>query len=142
MDSMCFHVGDVLTVATERMVSPGRMHGLCDILHFMAGEEPAYHQVPRFMGECRKAILRQYPQFALPNFARAQSRLDQIIRSCSQVTERIYEWLLEIMSGHYGFTLPLCGQFGDMLEVRRLPPYAHVRKSAAYELLEMQALYA
>lgn len=35
-----FHVGDILSVITDRLVSPKHIGGVYDILGFMAGEDP------------------------------------------------------------------------------------------------------
>ncbi len=140
MESKLFHLGDVVTVATCRLVSPRHIIGVCDILQFMTGECPYTHQIPRFMQECQPAILRQYPQFSVPAFALALAELNLITqKKTGDVKEEIDEWLLKIMQGEFGVVgLPLCGSANSMLEVQKLSPDEHERIDPESELLEMK----
>ncbi len=138
MESKLFHVGDVISVATYRVVSPRYTDGVNDILRFMTSESPLGHQVPRFLQECQSAILLQYPQFSLPAFSQAMMMLDEIVAAGVGVKEQIDEWLLAIMGGGFGIAgLPLCGQANDMLEVQKLSPHAHELIDPMSELVEI-----
>lgn len=59
-----FHVGDVLSVTTGRLVSPSHMDGICRLLDFMTGESLFTHQLPRAVAECAPRLLEQHPQLA------------------------------------------------------------------------------
>lgn len=64
MTAKTFHLGDILSVTTGRLVSPRRMGGVLDILTWMTGERPAAHQIPRVTRECRDPLLAQHPDLA------------------------------------------------------------------------------
>lgn len=56
-----FHLGDVLTITTGRLVSPRHVSGIYDILNFMTGDDLFTHQLPRAMEECQGPLLKQHP---------------------------------------------------------------------------------
>jgi hypothetical protein len=56
-----FHIGDVLSVTTGKLVSPRHVDGLYDLLGYMTGESLMTHQLPRASDQCRPEILRQHP---------------------------------------------------------------------------------
>ena len=59
-----FHLGDVLSITTERLVSPRHIDGVYDILGFMTGESLFTHQLPRAARECQGPLLAQHPDLA------------------------------------------------------------------------------
>lgn len=59
-----FHLGDVLTITTGRLVSPRHVDGIYDILNWMTGDDLMTHQLPRGMGECQGPLLTQHPDLA------------------------------------------------------------------------------
>lgn len=59
-----FHIGDVLTVVTGKLLSPTHMAGVYDILNFMSGDNLYTHQLPRVSDECKPYLLKQFPQLA------------------------------------------------------------------------------
>ena len=63
-DPRSFHLGDILSVTTGRLVSTRHMDGLYDLLGFMAGESMFTHQLPRVADECEPELLRQHPDLA------------------------------------------------------------------------------
>jgi hypothetical protein len=61
-----FHLGDILSVTTHRMVSPNGMTGIYDILGWMTGEESLQtFQIPRAVRECTGPLLAQHPALAV-----------------------------------------------------------------------------
>lgn len=56
-----FHLGDILSIITDKMVSPRHMEGIYDILNYMTDDDLNTHQIPRAMEECRPFLLKQYP---------------------------------------------------------------------------------
>jgi hypothetical protein len=56
-----FHLGDILTITTGRLVSPRHMDGVYDILNFMTGDNLFTHQLPRAADECQGLLLAQHP---------------------------------------------------------------------------------
>jgi len=59
-----FHLGDILSVTTGRLVSPSHMDGLWGVLNFMTGDNLMTHQLPRAGEECAPELLRQHPDLA------------------------------------------------------------------------------
>ena len=59
-----FHLGDILSISTDRLVSPTRMDGVYDILNYMTGDNLFTHQLPRAMEECAPYLLDQMPWLA------------------------------------------------------------------------------
>jgi hypothetical protein len=59
-----FHLGDILTVTTGRLVSPRHMDAVYDLLNFMTGDNLFTHQLPRAMDECQPHLLAQHPDLA------------------------------------------------------------------------------
>jgi hypothetical protein len=63
-ETRLFHLGDILTITTGRLVSPRHMDGVYDILNFMTGDNLFTHQLPRACDECAGPLLAQHPDLA------------------------------------------------------------------------------
>ena len=61
MTTRDFHLGDILSVTTGRLVSPRHMEGVYDILNFMTGNNLFTHQLPRAGREMAPRLLAQHP---------------------------------------------------------------------------------
>jgi hypothetical protein len=59
-----FHLGDILSITTERLVSPRHIGGVYDILNWLTGENLFTHQLPRASRECAGPLLAQHPDLA------------------------------------------------------------------------------
>lgn len=59
-----FHLGDILSVTTGRLVSPRHIDGVYDILNFMSGDSLFTHQLPRVADEARPVLLAAHPQLS------------------------------------------------------------------------------
>lgn len=59
-----FHVGDILSVTHERLVSPDHIGGVYNILGWMSGEDLMTHQLPRVSDECAPLLREQFPDLA------------------------------------------------------------------------------
>lgn len=64
MTAKAFHLGDILSVTTGRLVSPRHMGGVYDILNWMTGEDLFTHQLPRACRECEGPLLARHPDLA------------------------------------------------------------------------------
>ena len=62
-----FHLGDILSITTHRLVSPRHMDGVYDILNFMSGDDLMTHQLPRVCDEMKPRLLAQHPVLAEVN---------------------------------------------------------------------------
>ena len=140
METKRFHLGDVLTVTTGRLVSPRHVDGLYDILGFMSGEDGLFtHQLGRVGKECTPYLLKQFPGLDSPEMQFALGELIEMLETPSGKKEPdklITGWLSKITSGKYGIQLPLCGEQNDTLEVAKLPPDAHEQIDPLSELAE------
>lgn len=98
-----FHIGDILSVVTGKLLSPRKMEGVYDILNFMTGDSIVTHAIPRAIDEMREPILDQHPQLASLDM----STFD---------VKRIQEWLNEQKS-IYGEFLELAPAPSDHLAI-------------------------
>lgn len=58
-----FHISDLLSVTTHKLLSTRGMDGLREILCFLTGEEEVFtHSMPRIMYECEPWMNAQFPQ--------------------------------------------------------------------------------
>lgn len=67
-----FHLGDILSVTTEKLVAPGGIAAVHELLDYMVGEPLWTHQLPRANDECKPELLRQHPflvEVTAPDFA-------------------------------------------------------------------------
>lgn len=56
-----FHISDILSVTTGRLVSNRHMGGIYDLLNFLTGDELFTHQLPRASRECEPWLRSQFP---------------------------------------------------------------------------------
>lgn len=61
VEQKVFHISDVLSISTGRLVSTRHMAGIYEILGWMTGESLMTHQLPRAMRECAPVLFGQYP---------------------------------------------------------------------------------
>jgi hypothetical protein len=62
IENRSFHLGDILTVVIDRLLSPRGMDGVYDILNYMTEDTLYTHQLPRAARECKPHILSQHPE--------------------------------------------------------------------------------
>jgi len=101
MTAKLFHLGDILTITHDRLVSPRHMAGVYDILNWMTQDNLFTHQLPRATKECASALLLQHPQLAGIDATKFESA-------------KWREWLDD-----------QCAQYGEHLMVDQLPEHAH-----------------
>lgn len=59
-----FHIGDILSVTHNKLLSPRHIEGVYDILGHMTGENLYTHQLPRVAREARPVLLEALPFLA------------------------------------------------------------------------------
>ena len=109
-----FHLGDVLTITTGRLLSTRHMEGVYDILNWMSDDELMTHQLPRVSEEAKPFLLASHPELAsveVPEITSQESLED--------------------------FLATLYPTLGEHLAVHRMPADAHERKNALVEMAEM-----
>lgn len=107
-----FHIGDILSVTTGRLLSPRLMTGVYDILDFMTQDRLFTHQLPRACDECAPHLLRLHPALADVDVSEInginwRERLDALIAT-----------------------------FGETLPVTTLPDHAHEYIDPVSEIVE------
>jgi hypothetical protein len=105
-DTRSFHLGDILSVTTGRLVAPGHIGAVHELLDYMTGDTLFTHQVPRAAGECEPELLRQHPDLAdieVPDFG-------------SDPEKAVADWLSVQV-----------GRFGEHRTVAPLNPADHTR---------------
>ena len=55
-----FHLGDILSVTHDKLLSPRHIKGVYDILNFMTADNLYTHQLPRAADEAKPSLLRQH----------------------------------------------------------------------------------
>jgi hypothetical protein len=86
-----FHIGDVLTAMTGRLVSPRHIEGVYDILNWMTGDSLFTHQLPRASREAEPVLRERFPDLAaieIPEWGEKGTK------------EVIYAWLDEQVAIH------------------------------------------
>lgn len=59
-----FHIGDILSITSGKLVSPTHIGGVYGILGWMSGESLMTHQLPRVSEECAPFLKAQHPDLA------------------------------------------------------------------------------
>lgn len=120
-----FHIGDILSITTDRLVSPRHVDGIYDILNFLTGDNLFTHQLPRAVRECKPHLLRQHPQLK-----------DVAIESIEALPE---EWTREQREAAVNAWLSgAVKRFGETLPVEPIPADDHERKDPWDELVIMR----
>jgi hypothetical protein len=99
-----FHIGDILSVTTGRLVSPNHIGGVYEILNWMTGDNLYTHQLPRVGNEARPVLLAAHPQLA-----DAQAEADA-------VTPDNWQHFMTKMVERYGLMLPVPKMSADQHE--------------------------
>lgn len=99
-----FHIGDVLTVTTGRLVSPRGVDGLYDILGYMTDDSPYTTQLGRFADECSPVL---------------EQRLGEVLKPYSDIpvgvkdSLSLYRWLYGITQAMDGDPFLEIGKIGE-----------------------------
>lgn len=83
MTSRQFHISDVLSITTGRLVSARHMDGIYDILSFLTGDSIYTHQIPRVMREVKPWLRQQYP-LLFPENPPVKALLDGLTASLAE----------------------------------------------------------
>lgn len=63
-ETKLFHIGDVLTITSGKLVSPDHIGGVYNICGWMTGESLFTHQLPRVSREIEEPLRSQLPELA------------------------------------------------------------------------------
>ena len=129
MQTKEFHLGDVLSITTGRLVSPRHIDGVYDILNFMTGDNLFTHQLPRASDECKPYLVEQFPQLARAEMDSALVELDDALKSKTGKADAekiVAGWLAKQVA-----------KYGEMFAVKPIPTNAHEVKNPIAEAVEM-----
>lgn len=127
-----FHLGDVLSVTTGKLVGPSGIGGVYEICDHMLRTSHFTHQLPRAAEDARPAIFAQYPELKeveVPKFGEGVTKED------------VLAWV-ETQVPRYGATLDLepvsvaeaaKKERGPISELAEMMQSAEKRRSAAPE---------
>lgn len=116
MNTKTFHIGDVLSITSGKLVSPSHIGGVYDICDWMSGESNMTHQLPRVSREIEPELHRQHP-------ALSAVEVPAGIDSESKV---------------HAFLSTLYPQFGEHVEVAPLDPTDHTHIDPIAEIKTMR----
>lgn len=102
-DTRTFHIGDVLSVMTGRLVSPRHIGGVYDILGFLVDEDLMTHQLPRVSREVEPHLREAFPDLAAID-------IPDTIHDEASLTD----WLTVVVAEH-----------GETRDVARIPAEQH-----------------
>lgn len=104
-----FHLGDVLSVTSGRLLAPAGMGAVYQILNHLTGQELYTHQLPRAADECKPSLIRQHPWLDGPEMREAMETLGLQLDAASRQDHRdeiVGQWLAELAAIR-GATLPI-----------------------------------
>jgi hypothetical protein len=110
-----FHIGDILTITTGKLVSPRHVDGIYDILNWMTGDNLFTHQLPRACDECSPSLRTQFPDLAA------------IMPRDFSDKDQVWAWLSEQVQA-YGETREVAPLHED--EHTHIDPFTELHKMA------------
>ena len=127
-----FHVGDILTIIYDRLLSPNGMKGVYDLLNFMTQDNLATHQLPRAFAECKPYLIEQFPHLDGPYVRFAVAELLELLKRTPREDEKnlLIGWISKLACGKYGVIVH------ESYEVEALPPHTHEFIDPESELAE------
>ncbi|WNN95173.1 hypothetical protein SEA_MAGRITTE_222 [Microbacterium phage Magritte] len=121
MTQRSFHISDVLTILSGRLVSTRHIEGVYDILGFMTDSSPFTHQLPRLGDEVKPYLAAEHPELAKVEIPQFDGE------TADEVKASINAWL----EGLYP-------NFGTEVTVSRIPAEAHTEIHPLEELVMMR----
>lgn len=105
-ETKTFHVGDIISVTSGRLVAPRLMDAMYDLLNWLTNDALMTHQLFRASQECRGFLRETFPDLVsieVPPFDGPDTKKTQV-----------FTWLDEVVAEH-----------GETREVPRLPAGNH-----------------
>ncbi len=89
---MKFHIGDIASITTNKLLSPTKMEGIYNILNFLTGDELWTHELPFASDFVKPYLLEQYPKLANINAQNinvnnVQEKVDELIAEYGEYLE-------------------------------------------------------
>ena len=127
MESKYFHLSDILSVTTSRLLSD--IDGLYDILNFLTGDNLCTHQLPRASDECKPWLEHCFPSLCTPEMDIKVKDLVKMLNT--NLGKKNPKMLID------GWLFTLTAKYGEMHEVPKMPAIFHKKKHPYIEMIEM-----
>lgn len=128
-----FHLSDILTITTGRLVSTRHMEGVYEILNRMTEDNLFTHQLPRASMECAPILCALYPSLSEDALAGELDQLSFVMKDDD--TREIRQEKIEAWMARVKFTVSnLPFRDGDYLPVPRLKEGQHLHIDPVEEL--------
>lgn len=124
-----FHISDVLSVTTGRLVSDRHIEGVCDILEWMSGESLMTHQLPRVGKEAKPVLSAKFPHLSKESLSADLDELDQLLQSANRDQKKSAAIVRSWVSA-------LASRFGSEFAVPKLNENQHEYIDPTSELAE------
>jgi len=99
-----FHIGDILSITTGKLVSPRRIDGVYDILGYMTDDAPYTTQLGRFAEECLPYLEQQLGEAIKPYSEVPGTIVDRL---------SLYKWLHSVTDAMSGDPFLKVGKIGE-----------------------------
>lgn len=113
IETKTFHIGDVLSITTGKLVSPSHIGGVYNICDWMTGEANMTHQLPRVSREIEPDLRRQHPALAAVVAPEFDSK------------ESVFTWL-ESLYPEFGETVEVA-RLSDLSDHTHIDPITEIR---------------
>ncbi len=85
-ETKLFHVADILSVTSGRLVSPRGIVGVFDLLDWLTGTMLMRHELPEAIHHCRPGLLKQFPALQKADcYAAAPSLAKEWLESAEEI---------------------------------------------------------
>ena len=113
-DTKRFHIGDILSITTGRLVSPDHIGGVYNILNHLTADNLMTHQLPRASRECAPYLRECFPDLA------------EIAEPELEGENEVRAWLDAIVA-----------EYGEYREVEAMPDGIHEYRNPVSEAEEV-----
>ncbi len=127
METKLFHISDILSVTTGRLLSKYDLHGVADIQEFMTNGKIEHPLSDFWINKCKVSLLKQFPQFDSPEMHFAIGELILMLDLPINNTDKkrkfiIIGWISKLICGGYGIDCEkMSNEYEDcFLEVEKI----------------------
>lgn len=126
-DERSFSLGTVLSVTTGRLVAPGGIDDIYEILNFLTGETLVTHQIPRAIHTCQPYLQVKFPLLAKDHLESDLDDLNARLAIADSPETTVQEWVASLIE-----------RFGPSINLHPLPPNLWQRRDPVEETISMR----